>query len=64
MDVMTIQEDGQSATITINVENVLIDLQRPRVRKYTNEEQLARYPNDKSLEMVASLQEKDIAWGR
>jgi hypothetical protein len=64
MDVMTIQEDGQSATITINVENVLIDLQRPRVRKYTTEEQLARYPNDKSLEMVASLQEKDIAWGR
>jgi hypothetical protein len=64
MDVMTIQEDGQSATITINVENVLIDLQRPRVRKYTNEEQLARFANDKSLEMVASLQEKDIAWGR
>lgn len=64
MDVMTIQEDGQSATVTISVENVLIDLERPRVRKYTNEEQLARYPNDKSLEMVASLQEKDIAWGR
>lgn len=64
MDVMTIQEDGQSATVTISVENVLIDLERPRVRKYTNEEQLARYPSDNSLEMVASLQEKDIAWGR
>jgi len=64
MDTMSIQEDGQSATLTINVENVLIDLERPRVRKYTNEEQLARYPNDNSLEMVASLQEKDIAWGR
>ena len=64
MDTMSIQEDGQTATLSITVENVLIDLERPRVRKYTNEEQLARYPNDFSLETVASLQEKDIAWGR
>lgn len=64
MDTMSIQEDGQTATLTITVENVLIDLERPRVRKYTNEEQLSRFPNDNSLEMVASLQEKDIAWGR
>lgn len=64
MDTMSIQEDGNTATLSISVENVLIDLERPRVRKYTNEEQLARFPDDKSLETVASLQEKDIAWGR
>jgi hypothetical protein len=64
MDVMSITEDGNTSTLTISIENVLIDLDRPRIRKYTTEEQLSRYPNDESLKYVASLQEKDIAWGR
>jgi hypothetical protein len=64
MDVMSIQEDGTTSTLNLSIENVLIDLDRPRIRKYTNEEQLSRYPNDQSLKYVASLQEKDIAWGR
>lgn len=64
MDTMSITEDGNTSTLSISVENVLIDLERPRIRKYTNEEQLSRYPNDDSLKTVASLQEKDIAWGR
>ena len=64
MDTMSITEDGNTSTLVINVENVLIDLERPRIRKLTNEEQLSRFPNDKSLKFVASLQEKEIAWGR
>ncbi len=64
MDVMTINEDGQTATMTISAENVLIDLERPRVRKYTDEEQRKRFPGDSSLELVASLQDKQISWGR
>ncbi len=64
MDVMTLQENGQTATISISVENVLIDLERPRARKLTNEEQLKRFPADNSLQNVAQLQDRQIAWGR
>lgn len=64
MDVMTLQEDGSTATVAIAVENVLIDLERPRTRKLTNEEQLERFPNDESLSGVAQLQDRQIAWGR
>lgn len=64
MDTMTIQENGQTATLTLTVENVLIDLERPRTRLYTNEEQLERYPGDVSLENVAKLQDREVIWGR
>lgn len=64
MDIMSIQEDGQTATISLQVENVLIDLERPRTRKFTDEEQRKRFPGDASLENVASLQDRQIAWGR
>lgn len=64
MDILTIQEDGSTATISITIENVLIDLERPRSRKYTNEEQLARYSGDNSLENVAKLADKQISWGK
>lgn len=64
MDVMVLQENGQTATIAITIENVLIDLERPRARKLTNEEQLKRYAADSSLSGVAQLQDRQIAWGR
>lgn len=64
MDVMTLQENGATATVSINLENVLIDLDRPRSRKLTNEEQIKRYPGDNSLNGVAQLQDRQIAWGR
>lgn len=64
MDIMTINEDGKTATMTISIENVLVDLERARMRKYTDEEQRKRYPGDNSLEFVATLQDKQIAWGR
>lgn len=64
MDVMTLQENGQTATISISLENVLIDLERPRARKLTNEEQLKRYSADDSLKNVAKLQDRQISWGR
>ena len=64
MDVMTIQEDGATATVSIQVENVLIDLERPRIRKLTDEEQRKRFPGDASFENVAALQDRQISWGR
>lgn len=64
MDIMSIEEDGQTATVIISVENVLIDLERPRSRKLTDEEQRARFNDDPSLSKIAKLQDRQISWGR
>ena len=64
MDVMTIQESGQSASISITVENRLIDFERAKIRRYTDQDQKIDYPNDKGFEFVAAIQDKEIVWGR
>ena len=63
MDVMTIEDAGATANIGVTAESRLIDLDRSRTRRYTSEDQKIDYPNDKGLEMVASLQDKQITWG-
>jgi hypothetical protein len=64
MDVMTITEGADSARVTLTVENNIIDLSRPRVYRYTSEEQKLLYPSDYGLDYVADLQDKQIFWGR
>lgn len=64
LDQMNISEEGSTSTISVTAENVLIKLERPVVRRFTNEDQKSRFPADKGLEFVASLQDKEIFWGR
>jgi hypothetical protein len=64
LDQMNISEQGSTSTISVTAENVLIKLERPVVRRFTNEDQKSRFPNDRGLEYVASLQDKEIFWGR
>lgn len=64
MDVMTIQEDGSTATIELTVESKLVTLQRPNVRRYTSESHKLRYPSDTFFDFVEQLQDKEVAWGR
>jgi hypothetical protein len=64
LDIPAIQDDAESAVITISYESRLIDLQKARELRYTDEEQKRLYPGDKGLEFVASLQEADIVWGK
>lgn len=63
MDTMSIQDSADTATITVSVENRLIEFQRNRVRRYTAEDQKIDYPTDKGLEFVAEIAEKEIVWG-
>jgi hypothetical protein len=62
MDTMMITLGG-SATITITAQNPLADWDRPRVRRYNNDDQQARYPGDKGLEYVEKTVNKEILWG-
>lgn len=64
MDTMVLNDGGETATIQVTVENRLIEFERTRVRRYTAEDQKIDYPNDKGLEFVAELAEKEIVWGR
>jgi hypothetical protein len=64
LDVPAIQDDAETAVITITYESRLIDLQKAREIRYTDEEQKRLYSGDKGLEFVASLQEADIVWGK
>ncbi len=64
MDTMTITDSGDTSTIKVTVENRLIEFERSRQRRYTSEDQKIDYPNDKGLEFVAEIAEKEIVWGR
>jgi len=64
MDNMPITDTANGATITLTVESKLIDLERPRVLRYTQESQKNRYSADTFFSYVADLQDKQILWGR
>lgn len=64
LDVMTIEESGETATIAVTAENRLIDLERPRSRRFTSEDQKSLYPNDLGLDYVNDLQDKTLDWGK
>ena len=64
LDQMNIVEEAESCTISVTAENVLIKLERPVVRRFTDQDQKSRYPSDRGLEYIASLQDKEIFWGR
>jgi len=64
MDVMDIEEDGQTTTIAITVENRLIDLERPSRRFYTHTDQQRVFSTDEGLALIAPLNDgTEILWG-
>ena len=60
---MNIQDNGETSVISVDAESKLIDLQRPRERRYTSEDQKIDYPNDKGLDAVTWIQNQKIKWG-
>lgn len=63
LDVPAIEDGGETATITISYESRLIDLERPRGRRYTHEDLQLDYAGDLGLEYVALLADQPITWG-
>lgn len=66
MQSMTINDDPNGSTITVDAENRLIDLQRPSNLRYTkaSQEYVAGLTVDTCFNRVQSLQDKEIIWGR
>ena len=64
MDQMNIEEGADTSTLTLTVENKLIDLEKPRTARFTSTYQKSLFPNDRGLEFVEDLQTKEVVWGR
>ena len=64
MDQMTINTSGDGSRIDLTVENQLIDMQRTRISRYTEDDQKDKYGStETSLRYVSGLQEKEVLWG-
>ena len=64
MDQMNIEEGAETSTVALSMESKLIDLERPRVLRYTDANQKSRFPTDRGFEFVEDLQDKQFNWGR
>lgn len=62
MDVIEITDGGDTSNLRLSVENILIMGRRSKVRRYTSEDQKRFYPNDKGLDLINQLQDKEIVW--
>ena len=62
MDVPTITEGAETCSISITVENPLIDLNRAPSRRYTDLDQQMDYPGDIGFFMVQLLQDYNVLW--
>jgi hypothetical protein len=64
MDQPTLDVTGIAASIAINCENRLVEMNVAVDRRYTDEDQQLDYPGDRGFEFVNGIQEAQIYWGR
>jgi hypothetical protein len=64
MDVPSIDEGTQTSTISIAVENRLIDLNRSRERRFTDQDQQIDHPGDLGFQYVQFIQNWAGTWGK
>jgi hypothetical protein len=58
LDVPSIEDNGDTCTISISYENQLIDLERARIRRWTHDDQQIDYPGDRGFEYMPTLQDQ------
>lgn len=65
LDVPSIEDSGETCTISVSVENRLQALlERAPERRYTPESHAIEYPGDKFFEFVPKIQDVQVPWGR
>jgi len=63
VDQPTVDVSGSTSALTINCENLLVSMNVPADRRYTQQDQQALYPGDLGCNFVTSCQEITIFWG-
>lgn len=64
MDVLQIEESGETSNITLSIESRLVQLQRPKNIRYTHQYQTSRFSGDLGLEYTNSTPLLKMRWGR
>ena len=64
LDIPAIDEQGETCVVSISYESRLIDLERTRESRYTDQDQQREFAGDVGCEFVAGLQDKVITWGK
>jgi hypothetical protein len=62
LNVPKIEDAGEQCAISITYESRLIDLQRARARRWSDEDQQIDFPGDLGFEYVSGLPEQVIEW--
>lgn len=61
---LDILDEADSSAIKMTVESRLVELERARIRRYTQEDHSSRHPNDTFFSLVADLQDQQVSWFR
>lgn len=56
--------DGDTAAVTLYLENDLVAWDRPEVRRFTDADQKRDYPDDRGFEFVTAAATSTLTWGR
>lgn len=64
MDQPTVEVAAETAVITINCENRLLDMNVAVDRRYTQDDQQIDSPGDMGLQFVTGIQEINLYWGK
>lgn len=64
IDVGTIDERPDSSVVSITVESQLVDMQRLRDRRYTDQDQQFYFPGDLGFAFVSAIQQWNGVWGK
>lgn len=64
IDVMSVEDDGNVADISLTAESHLIRLGRKNNRRYTDRDQKFYFSGDEGLRHSSGVQEKQVIWGR
>jgi hypothetical protein len=63
-DQPTLIVNGDTATLTVQCENRLVDMNVSVERRYTSDDQQIDYPGDLGFAFVTAIQSQTIYWGR
>lgn len=63
VDVPSIQDGGDTATVSLQVENRFVDFERSRSLFFTPATQAIYFPGDLGFDQVSALQDQKIFWG-
>lgn len=63
MDTVAVDEGAETAAITVTAESRAIDLNRARIRRYTDDDQQRTSPGDLGFQYVPMVQDWNGSWG-